>query len=345
MDGYDGESTVLDIDRFVASVNLETTLVTIQGADEDDILPALNRLELVSDDFEYVVGGIVEGQVYVDAVSELDFDADDIIDQLQAMVERIAIESALEQLNEMDEEDAELMVISNLHNLREVTGAFDANMVLPYRAEAYAAAFADDDYPTGTVDEVVAMLEDVNDGETMPEIEVTIDSIGDYDYVEEQMELTGEIDPYDSEWMVNVTPTVVDEDGDIVGVGVTMETDENGEFEAIIMMDLAEESGEYYIEFSTLYVDEEIVSVPFYFHVEPREINELDNPSDATSEHFAWLIEHAEDLGVNVEAYEALNEEERQAAYEMVVERKPEGGFASVQQVVDLFNAATADPS
>ncbi|GAJ97430.1 hypothetical protein [Geomicrobium sp. JCM 19055] len=252
----------------------------------------------------------------------------------------------INDLHEAAEEDEDQvvgsLVISQLHQLRTTTEAFDAEIILPYKGDEYAAALRDENYPTDTVDEIVEMLIDVNDGETFPEIEVTIDDIGNYNYVEEELTLSGMISPYEIEWEMSVTPNVVDEDGDPVPGGVAIGSDysDDGSFVSTIDMSDVEESGDYYIEFSDLWYEEEFLTIPFQFYVEPRAINELENSEDAAIEHFNWLIQDAEELGVDAEGYDTLSDEQRQDVFEQVIWERPIDGYETVNDIVEAFNDA-----
>ncbi|GAK03090.1 hypothetical protein JCM19037_1378 [Geomicrobium sp. JCM 19037] len=249
MDAYDGESSVSDIDSWVSRVNLDTTLVMIEAGDEDDLLQALNRLGQVSD-FEYApITGIEDLDRYVEQITALDFDSPDIIDHIQETVERLNIELLIEGLHDMDDLEEDMIpreVTRGLLELSELTGAFEKQLILPYRAEQYREAFADDDYPTGTVEDIVAMLEDINAGDTMPDIEITIDSVDEYDYRLEELTFSGTISEWDIEWPMSFIPELGDEDGGMLdephgGAGMTMH--EDGEFVGMIDMERIEESG------------------------------------------------------------------------------------------------------
>lgn len=346
LDVYDGQDTVEDLAAFVYRVNVETALIAVEAATEETIIGALSTLDLVTpEEYRLIVVSASTERIY-EAISELDFESEDILDQIEEVVMRIGIEEIINDLHEAAEEDEDevvgSLVINQLHQLRTTTEAFNAEIILPYKGDEYAAALRDENYPTGTVDEIIEMLIDVNDGETFPEIEVTIDDIGNYNYVEEELTLSGMISPYEIEWEMSVTPNVVDEDGDPVpgGVAIGSEYSDDGSFVSTIDMSDVEESGDYYIEFSDLWYEEEFLTIPFHFYVEPRAINELENSEDAALEHFNWLIQDAEDLGIDAEGYDALGEEQRQGVFEQVIWERPMDGYETVNDIVEAFNDA-----
>ncbi|GAJ97429.1 S-layer homology domain-containing protein [Geomicrobium sp. JCM 19055] len=89
LDAYDGQETVEDLAAFVYQVNVETALIAVEAATEETIIGALSTLDLVTpEEYRLIVVSTSTERIY-EAISELDFESEDILGQIEEVVTRI----------------------------------------------------------------------------------------------------------------------------------------------------------------------------------------------------------------------------------------------------------------